>query len=76
MSISIKKIFDSDLADEVRNLYIDALRRGKESCDVTKQLIFDYEAALLDDDDATIFWLSLANAQWDMGRLEDTVSGI
>lgn len=73
MSISIKKIFDSDLADEVRNLYIDALRRGKESCDITKQLIFDYEAALLDDDDAPIFWLSLANTQWDMGRLEDTV---
>ena len=73
MSISIRKVFDSDLADEVRNLYIDALRRGKEGCDVTKQLIFDYESALLDDDDAPIFWLALADVQWDMGRLDELV---
>lgn len=73
MSISIKKFFDSDLADDVRNQYIDALRRGKDSCDVTKQLIIDFEVELLDDDDAPIFWFSLADVQWDMGRLEDTV---
>lgn len=73
MSISIKKFFDSDLADDVRNLYIDALRRGKDSCDVTKQLIIDFEVELLDDDDAPIFWFSLADVQWDMGRLDELV---
>lgn len=73
MSTPIKKVFDSDLADDVRNLYIDALRRGQDSCDVTKQLIMDFEAELMDDDNAPIFWFSLADIQWDMGRLEELV---
>lgn len=67
------KVFDSDFANDIRTQYTDALRRGEDSCNVTQQLIIDYDMELLDDDDAPIFWLSLADVQWDMGRLEETV---
>ena len=69
MSVSINKVFDSDFANDIRTQYTDALRRGEDSCNVTQQLIIDYDMELLDDDDAPIFWLSLADVQWDMGRL-------
>lgn len=65
--------YDSDLGEDVRNQYIDALRRGQDSTKATNQLIADYEPALFDEEDAPRFWFALADVQWDLGRLEETV---
>lgn len=64
---------NSELADDIRNQYIDSLRRGNNNIEATKQLIADYRDALSDEEDAFIFWLSLADIQWENGRLEETV---
>ena len=64
---------DSEFAEDIRNQYIDSLRRGNNGIEATKQLISDYEDALLDEEDASIFWCSLADTQWETGRLEETV---
>ena len=63
----------ADLGEDVRNQYIDALRHGKDSTEATKQLIADYEPSLSDEEDAPRFWFALADTQWDLGRLEETV---
>lgn len=64
---------DSEFAEDISNQYIDSLRRGNNSIEATKQLIANYEDALLDEEDVSIFWCSLAETQWETGRLEETV---
>ena len=63
----------SELANDVRSEYIDLLRRGNEGVEATEKLIDGFAAVLHDEDDAPVFWFSLADVQWDYGRLEDTV---
>lgn len=65
--------YDDELAGDVRSQYIDALRRGKDGLEATKQLVDDYAPALMDEEDAPVFWFALADVQWNMGRLEETV---
>lgn len=65
--------YGSDLGKDVRIQYIDALRSGKDSTEATNQLIADYEPSLFDEEDAPRFWFALADVQWNLGRLEETV---
>lgn len=53
--------------------YIALLRNGKEGTAATAELTLRYEDALADANDAPIFWLALADVQWDYGRLEPHV---
>lgn len=70
---SFYRYHDPELANDVRSEYIDLLRRGHEGVEATEKLIDDYTAALHDEDDAPVFWFSLADLQWDLGRLEEMV---
>lgn len=65
--------YDRELANDVRMAYIDLLRRGNEDAQATQMLLDEYGAALDDEDEASVVWFSLADAQWDMGRLEAQV---
>ena len=64
---------DSELANDVRNEYIDLLRREHEGVEATEKLIDNFASVLHDEDDAPVFWFALADLQWDYGRLEETV---
>ena len=70
---SFYRYHDSELANDVRSEYIDLLHRGREGVEATEKLIDDFAAVLHDEDDAPVFWFSLADLQWDLGRLEETV---
>lgn len=63
----------SELASDVRSEYIDLLRRGHESTEATEKLVDDFSSVLHDEDDAPIFGFSLADLQWNYGRLEEQV---
>lgn len=63
----------SELASDVRSEYIDLLRRGHEGVKATEKLIDNFASVLHDEDDAPIFWFSLADLQWNYGRLEEQV---
>lgn len=67
------KLYQDDLAEEIRDIYKDQLKRGKTGEQITKELLLEYQETLLDTDDAPIFWFSLADTQWELGRLEDMV---
>lgn len=67
------KLYQDDLADDVKEYYKDQLRRGKSSDEITRDLVEQYSSAIADADDASVFWFALADTQWNLGRLEDTV---
>ena len=65
--------FQNDVAEDVKNDYISLLKKGKEGIEATEELTLRYEDSIVDPDDAPIFWLALADVQWDYGRLEKCV---
>lgn len=67
------KLYQDDIAEEVRDFYKDQLRRGKKGEEITRELIAQNEYALSDSDDAPVFWFALADTQWNLGRLENFV---
>ncbi|CAM2877239.1 hypothetical protein HAHI6034_01140 [Hathewaya histolytica] len=63
------KLYQDDVAEDVRDYYKDQLKRGKTNEEVTKELIDDNEDIILDEDEAPVFWFALADTQWNLGRL-------
>jgi hypothetical protein len=66
-------LYQDDLAEEVRDYYIDQLRKGKSGKAITQELINGNKLLLSDKDEAPVFWFALADVQWSYGRLEDFV---
>lgn len=66
-------LYQDDLAKDVQDHYKDQLHRGKAGATVTQELEAQYQEALSDAEDAPIFWFALADTQWNLGRLEETV---
>lgn len=67
------KLYQDDLAEDIRDYYKDQLHRGKTGKEITQELIVQNEDAISDPDDAPIFWFALADTQWNLGRLEGFV---
>lgn len=63
------KLYQDDVAEDVRDYYKDQLKRGKTNEEVTKELIKDNEDIISDEDEAPVFWFALADTQWNSGRL-------
>ncbi len=63
------KLYQDDIAEDVRNYYKDQLKRGKSNDEVTNELIDGYRDEISDIDGAPVFWFALADTQWDLGRL-------
>ena len=55
------KLYQDDIAQDVRDTYKDRLRRGK----TTKEITEEYRGEIQDIDDGPIFWFALADIQWD-----------
>lgn len=65
------KLYDDDMAQDVRDSYTDMLRRGTSGEDAAEKLVAQYGD--LDDDEAPVFWFALADTQWKYGRLTPLV---
>lgn len=63
------KLYSCDTALDVKDDYIDQLRRGKTNEQITKALIEEYQEVLDDEEEAAEFWFALADTQWKYGRL-------
>ena len=66
-------LYQDDIAEGVKAYYMDQLHRGKIGPQITQELMKLYREAISDVDDAPIFWFSLADTQWNVGRLENFV---
>lgn len=62
-------IFSDDVAADVRADWREGILDGETSEELTMKLISAHEARADDTDDATVFWLALAAAQYETGRL-------
>ena len=67
------KLYQDDLAEDIREVFKEQLKRGKTGKQITEELLTEYEEELLDSDEAPIFWFALADVQWEFGRLEESV---
>ena len=67
------KLYQDDLAADVREQYIDRLHGGKTGTEITREMLDEYRTEIDDRDDASVFWFALANTQWELGRLENEV---
>lgn len=72
MGTSGAKLFNNDLANDVRGDYLDSLRRGKENVQATDYIIERYQDSLSEEEEP-LFWFSLADTQWEYGRLEPRI---
>jgi hypothetical protein len=66
-------IFADDLASDIREDYRRYIGDGLSTYEATDRLTRDYATSLTDSDERCVFWLSLAAAQWRLGRLEERV---
>lgn len=64
-------LYENDFACDVRDSYIDQLKRGKSNEEATNHVINWFRRSLeMDyDDDRAIFWFVMADTQWEYGRL-------
>jgi hypothetical protein len=66
-------LYSDDTACDIRDAYRDLLGDGHEGAAATDALLAEYREALEDPDEASVFWLALADTQWRVGRLEPRV---
>ena len=62
-------IFSDDFACDIRDEFKELIGDGMTSEEATKFLIASNADSLSDEDEASIFWLSLAATQWKTGRM-------
>ena len=61
------KLYDNDYASDVRADYIEFLRSKLSDEAAAKQTILKH-ADVMGSEDEPLFWLALADTQWDYGR--------
>ncbi len=67
------RLYQDDVAEDVRAYYKDQLHRGKSGPEITRELLKQNEYLLADPEEASVFWFALADTQWTLGRLEKLV---
>ena len=67
------EIFSDDTACDVRDGYLDLLGEGHANENAVDLLQKEWAESLKDEEEAAVFWLALADTQWQHGRLQDHV---
>ncbi|RPD43427.1 hypothetical protein [Paracnuella aquatica] len=66
-------IFSDDFACDIRDEFKELIGKGMTSEEATKFMIASNSDSLSDEDEGSVFWLSLAAIQWKTGRLLEDV---
>ena len=66
-------LYQDDVALDIKDEYKDNLRRGKTNEEAMQEIIDKYQELLEDAEDRGVFWLALADTQWNLGRLDEQV---
>lgn len=62
-------LYANDTTCDIRDDYIDKLKRGKNNEEATKELIEQNADIEGDSEEEPLFWYALADTQWNYGRL-------
>lgn len=63
------KLYQNDIAEDVKSQYMNYLRGDKTNEEATQLLILEYQESFDDIDEGPVFWFTLADQQWKLGRL-------
>lgn len=63
------KLYDNDIALDVKDQFIESYYAGKDVQEITNDLIEYYKCVRGDSNEESLFWLALADTQWDLGVL-------
>lgn len=70
----ITDLYANDLAVEVKNYYIEQLQLGYDNHEATRLTLEQYsECFSSEDEDMTDYWLVMADTQWKLGRLDESI---
>lgn len=67
------KLYENDTTCDVRDEYIEKIKRGKNSEEATNEMIAENQDVFSYPDEEALFWLALADTQWKYGRLLQNV---
>lgn len=63
------ELYQNDTSLDVRNQFEELFLKGKNVQEITEQLIEDFKCMMGNSDEESLFWLALADTQWDFGVL-------
>lgn len=63
------ELYQNDIAFDVKDRFETLYREGKNVQDITAELIIEFECIMGDIDEEPLFWMALADTQWNMGVL-------
>lgn len=66
-------LYGNDTARDVKGDYVHKLRSGKNDQEAMEAMLVEYERTKDDEDEGPLFWLALADTQWEYGRLTEPV---
>jgi hypothetical protein len=66
-------LYSDDTACDVRDDYKDILGDGISEPEATKRIVEQWKNELSDPDVGPVFWLTLADTQWNLGRLQERI---
>jgi hypothetical protein len=66
-------LYSDDLACDLRDEYRDLVAEGASADAVVDALLGEYADSSTDQDEAGVFWLTLADVSWRLGRLQPRV---
>lgn len=70
------KLYDNDFACDIREDYINKLKTESTENEIVEELKNKNEYDLMDEEEKFLFWIVLADTQWDYGRLEEEVKSM
>lgn len=73
MGIWGAKLYEDDLALDIKDEYIEKLKQGKSDEEALKEIIEENTEVIEDEDEGPVFWLALADTMWKKGRLTEKV---
>lgn len=62
-------LYDSDIAQDIKDEFENLIHQGNSCEDSTNIIISEYREEIMDLEDGMIFWLVLADTQWELGCL-------
>ena len=62
-------LYANDFTSDIRGDYIDKLKRGKSNDDAIKELMHENHDIIGNEEEEPLFWMALADTQWNYGRL-------
>ena len=69
MGIWGSELYQNDTSLDVKDEFEELYRTGDTVQDITKKMIDEYKSIMGDIDEEPLFWMALADTQWDLGVL-------